>query len=168
MTAQIHPRFPDYEIHPDGRIFRIRPSNVGGAGIKGIVGTQIRGRILKESGYRQFKLIDSSGKKVFIRANRLMAETFRGPAPSTSHQAAHNDGDRLNNRKDNIRWATPIENAADRFLHGTAKRAHNLTADEIAEIRSQFSGKIGEITELAGRLGISYSATRRIIHGDCR
>lgn len=65
------------------------------------------------------KLLGPGTKAHCFPLARLVALTFLGPPPSTAHQAAHNDGDPLNNRVDNIRWATQDENEADKFLHGT-------------------------------------------------
>jgi hypothetical protein len=50
--------------------------------------------------------------------HRLILETFVGPCPE-GMEACHADGNRLNNRLDNLRWDTPKGNAADRAKHGT-------------------------------------------------
>lgn len=55
--------YPEYEIFPDGTIFRVVKSKRGRNDI------QIFGRILK-SGYRQFKLVGIDGKRHFERAAR--------------------------------------------------------------------------------------------------
>ena len=53
--------------------------------------------------------------------HRLTCMAFHGepPAKWPKYHAAHCDGDPLNNRPDNLRWATPKENIADKRLHGT-------------------------------------------------
>jgi hypothetical protein len=61
---------------------------------------------------------DSGEKRVWI-VSRLVATVFIGPAPSASHQAAHRDGNSWNNHWRNLYWATPKENSADRWNHGT-------------------------------------------------
>ena len=50
---------------------------------------------------------------------------INGPAPSQKHHAAHRDGNSKNNTPENIYWATPKENIADQFRHGTF---HSKTA----------------------------------------
>jgi hypothetical protein len=50
--------------------------------------------------------------------HHLVLEAFVGPRPA-GHEAAHGDGDKTNNALANLRWATPKENAADRYRHGT-------------------------------------------------
>lgn len=42
------------------------------------------------------------------------------------HQVAHNDGTKDNNRADNLRWALPEENQADRIVHGTDIRGEDV------------------------------------------
>ena len=52
----------------------------------------------------------------------IICEAFHGPRPSPKHHAAHWDGDLSNNRQENLRWATPAENSADKNRHGTMAR----------------------------------------------
>jgi hypothetical protein len=105
--------FPDYEVSSLGRVRRAVPDRLGrGAG-----------RVLKAavngSGYLTV-VPHAPGEKVRPRLiSRLVCEAFHGPAPSAMHHAAHADGTRTNNRADNLRWATPIENEGDKRRHGT-------------------------------------------------
>lgn len=74
-------------------------------------------------------------------AHRLVALAFLGAPPTPKHQAAHRDGDRRNNRADNLRWATCRENHADRRAHGTDPTGTRngrakLDAIDVAEIRA--------------------------------
>jgi hypothetical protein len=77
------------------------------------------------------------GRGSHHRVNRLVLEAFVGPAPTPEHEAAHWDGDKCNNRLENLRWVSPVENAADKERHGrvqrgpqhwTARRRHANTA----------------------------------------
>jgi hypothetical protein len=61
------------------------------------------------------------GRGRSARVHSLVLEAFVGPRPA-GHQAAHADGDKLNNAAANLRWATPQENNADKRLHGTLQR----------------------------------------------
>jgi hypothetical protein len=45
--------------------------------------------------------------------HQLVAESWHGPRPDGA-QALHWDDDPDNPHPDNIRWGTPLENAADR------------------------------------------------------
>lgn len=80
-----------------------------------------------------------------FRINRLVLMTFKGPSPNRTYHAAHNDGNRINNRIENLRWATPRENEQDKVFHGTLKGAHKgerhhnakLTDDLVKKIRDE-------------------------------
>ena len=61
---------------------------------------------------------DTGDKRVWI-VSRLVATVFIGPPPSAIHQAAHRDWNTLNNHYSNLYWATPKENCADKWSHGT-------------------------------------------------
>jgi hypothetical protein len=73
------------------------------------------------AGYVQCSLSAAGGRKKVL-VHRLVCEAFHGPAPTSRHQAAHNDGSKSNNRPENLRWATAVENEADKRSHGTLRR----------------------------------------------
>src|SRR3546814_16009402 len=80
-------------------------------------------------------------------------EAFVGPRPD-GMEVAHNDGDPLNNRLENLRYATPAENTDDKLKHGTLLRGNavgtaKLTVGDVRFIR-QMRGKIRG-SELARR-----------------
>ncbi len=74
-------------------------------------------------GYRQIVLIDDSGKARHMYVHRLVLMAHVGLPPSPTHQAAHWNGRRADNRLDNLRWATPRENSADKLRHAAERRA---------------------------------------------
>jgi hypothetical protein len=55
-----------------------------------------------------------------VGVNIVICRTFYGPRPSARHEAAHNNGKRLDNSMGNLRWATRLENEQDKLYHGTA------------------------------------------------
>jgi HNH endonuclease/NUMOD4 motif-containing protein len=61
------------------------------------------------------------GRNRPAHVHSLVLEAFIGPRPA-GYQAAHADGDKLNNAAANLRWATPEENNADKARHGTILR----------------------------------------------
>jgi hypothetical protein len=165
MRWATHLHFPDYLVSENCDVIRAGDSKRGHK--KGDV---VRGAATPR-GYRQFKLRNAEGKKTFIRANRLIAEVFIGPAPSPKHHAAHYDGDRLNNRIDNIRWATAKENIADSIRHGTLPRGERvgtsrLTAEFVQQLRHEYTGRRGSLAHLARKHGVSHSHVCRIIYGE--
>ena len=59
-------------------------------------------------GYRQYKLsLDGMSRR--MKAHRLVAQSFI-PNPDNKPQVNHKDGNKLNNRVDNLEWATSQEN----------------------------------------------------------
>lgn len=61
-------------------------------------------------------------KMVRMHIHRAVAFAFIGPPPSDRHEIAHNDGNPLNNRVENLRWTTRSDNFADKVRHGTHNR----------------------------------------------
>jgi hypothetical protein len=111
------------------------------------------------NGYFYIRFLHN-GKKRRELLHRVVAMVFIGPPPSPHHHVAHNDGNPGNNRLDNLRWATPKENNADKRKHGTFKlgtgtTSAKLTEDDVRAIRlSNLSG--AELAEV-------YDVTRRTI-----
>lgn len=71
-----------------------------------------------KSGYRVVPLY-KHGVQQNNMLSRLVLAAFVGVAPTEAHQAAHNNGDVSDNTLENLRWATPTENNADKKRHGT-------------------------------------------------
>ncbi len=99
------------------------------------------------------------GKLATKRVAPLVCAAFHGPRPTPTHEAAHNNGRHNDDRAENLRWATPKENAADRAAHGTdqagsANPGAKLTEDAVREIRATPTG-YGVNVALAKKFGVS-------------
>lgn len=104
------------------------------------------------------------------KPSRIMCELAHGPAPSPRHEAAHscgkaNDGC-VNPR--HLRWATPVENAADKERHGTViwgerHGGAKLTSDDVRHI-IQLRGTIPQ-KDIAARFGVAESCISKILNG---
>lgn len=84
--------------------------------------------------------LSKGGVAQTARVHVLVANAFLGPPPFEGAEAAHNDGNSLNNRIGNLRWATGVDNQADRERHrtklqGSAVFGAKLTESNIPEIR---------------------------------
>lgn len=100
----------DYEVSNLGRVRRATNGYRKPAGY-----------ILRQSqthGYATIALW-RDGCAVGNRINRLVCYAFHGEPPTPQHHAAHIDGDRMNNRAENLRWADPSSNMKDKVAHGT-------------------------------------------------
>ena len=69
-------------------------------------------------GYKMITLNLDGGKKKTCYVHRLVLESFI-EKPNDGLQACHNNGDRCDNRLENLRWDTPGNNFLDRKEHGT-------------------------------------------------
>lgn len=75
------------------------------------------------------------GLKRSVLIHRLVLEMFIGPCPD-GMECRHLDGNPLNNRLDNLRWGTHLENMEDRRRHGSliGKMAREFTPEYRARI----------------------------------
>ena len=126
------------------------------------VKTRRRGGLLYPTidryGYCKIKL----GGTGYTTVHRLVLQAFVRPCPA-GYQCAHGDGKRTNNRLSNLRWATPMENYADRVRHGTATQRAKLLPHQILEIRALAGHLTG--TEIARRYNIGKAQACRILRG---
>lgn len=108
-----------YEASSEGRVRSLdRMVHCRAGALRPIKGKVLAAARNRFTGYMMLMLTDGPTRK--CRAvHRLVCHAFHGEPPTPDHHAAHNDGDRGNNRATNLRWATPKENTADRYIHGT-------------------------------------------------
>lgn len=116
-TWKQHPDFPYHEVSTQGRIRTA--VKIGQYGRE--AGSILKGTVTRKC-YIQMRLKYNLTEHKLCWIHRLVLETFIGPASTNEHQAAHNNGVSHDNRLENLRWATPSENQADRILHGTDNR----------------------------------------------
>lgn len=155
------PGFDDYEASSLGRV-RTKPKI-------------LKPWFNKQSGYLQIGL----GRRFKGPVHRVVCLAFHGAPPDEEKRlVAHGDGDRLNNKSDNLRWASHRENMMDAIAHGTTplaqyrgispkrERHHQakLTEADVAEIL-----RLGATTikrqEIAKRFGVDRNQIWRILTG---
>lgn len=118
-------------------------------------------------GYLQIPLrID--GKSLTQRVHRLVCLTFHGPPPPGQPEAAHRDGNKLNNREDNLRWSSHRENIDDAMRHksrryavGSRHQNSKLTEEVVREIRAA-EPRPFLTRELGEKFGISPSTVEKL------
>lgn len=103
------PTFSDYVFSADGKIYSIK-----------------LGRFLTpyidRDGYRRTTLTDDDGNKHALHVARLMLMVFKPCDNWQTLEAAHGDGNSLNDALSNLRWDSHKGNHQDRIKHGTATR----------------------------------------------
>lgn len=86
-----------------------------------------------------------------------------GPCPE-GHQAAHLDGNKLNNHISNLAWVTPKENIRHNIVAGTYRGGHAYTLSQSDYYRIKDDRKAGmKVQELAAK----YNTTPRHITRIC-
>ena len=74
-------------------------------------------KTIGSTGY-YFVAIILNGKKKTQAVHSLICKTFYGNRPEEADCARHLDGDKLNNKPDNLCWGTFFQNEADKRRHG--------------------------------------------------
>lgn len=99
-------------------------------------------------------------KKEFA-IHRLVLAAFVGPLPSTKHQVNHKNGNRSDNRIENLEYATPSENQAHawRTLNRVSRpgsKHHNAKLTEAVVIEIRLRYEAGEKQkDIAAEFGVS-------------
>lgn len=104
-----------------------------------------------------------------LTAARAMCELAHGSPPSSKHEAAHSCGKGnagcVNPR--HLRWATHVENEADKIEHGTRPRGERqgsskLKASDVVAIRAMH-GTMSQ-SKIAAQFGVQKSTVFKIVH----
>ena len=109
---------------------------------------------LNDKGYANVETCHE-GKRKHYRVARLVCEAWHGPPPFSKAQAAHLDGNKLNNVPSNLAWTTNKENARHRILHGTQPcgTSHGLAKLSEQDVRRIRSSRLTN-EALAEELGV--------------
>jgi len=94
----------------------------------------------QKSGYRYAMIQLNNGKQKNCRVHRLVAEHFL-PNPDNMKEVNHKDGNKDNNRADNLEWCTRSHNVKHSFDTGL-KQPHRWTAEERKQISERNKGHI--------------------------
>lgn len=127
----------------------------------------VSGRILALNGARSKYLtvnLNRDGVPTEHSVHVLVCAAFHGPRPPRMI-VAHGDGQKHNNSKCNLRYATYRENAADSTRHGTSQRGERnsrakLTKEDVLEIKIRLSAI--PLKDIAEQYGVSVDCIRSI------
>ncbi len=120
-------------------------------------------RVLRGSPRPYVVIQDADGMKRTKKIHLLVAEAFI-ENPATKPHVAHNDGNPLNNNVENLRWATPVENNADKFRHGS--NGVKLTVQEAEAIKRTYEYGNHTQAEVAHIFGVARSTVGQIVRGE--
>lgn len=153
------PRDDRYEVSSMGRV---RSFAALGRRPKNGTPRSARPRILAEAtsqhGYRQV----NPGTGHAVQVHLMVLETFVGKRPVDCPEVAHFDGDKTNNRVDNLRYCTRKENAADTRRHGRLLLGERHPGAKLTRVQAQeildlaaMPGKRPSQSAVAARYGVS-------------
>jgi hypothetical protein len=130
--------FSNYEISTCGQVRRRVAYH--GQGRHYPIGHVVKGRILI-NGYAMVGLISDKGKRFHLRRCRMVLNAFIGADPSL--QANHKNGNKCDDRLDNLEWVTAQQNCLHAYkVLGIQKpkgsKHHNskLTETKVREAQS--------------------------------
>ena len=110
-----------YEVSNLGEVRSVDREIVGANGVL----QRRRGRTLKpvpaSHGYLTVAIYRPDGRRTET-VHDLVCTAFHGPRPD-GMEVRHLNGQRLDNRADNLAWGTHSENVADTVTHGTHRQA---------------------------------------------
>lgn len=156
------PTFPAYEVSSLGRVRRLLPG-------RSTSPMKVLKTYITSKGYVGVGLGNTEGKQIQVLMHRIVCEAFNGPPPSPEHQAAHKDGHKTNNTPDNLRWATALENAADKVRHGTSMKGSlnnqsKLTESDVLQIKGSLRSGVSQ-RKIAAEFNVSQRAISLISSG---
>ncbi len=109
------------------------------------------------------------GRAYYI--HRLACEHFNGPPPSPKHEAAHTCGKGSSGccAPGHLVWKTPVENAADKLIHGTERRGERQNGAKLTEADVRAIRALKETLfqrQIAEQFGISQHNVGCILRGE--
>lgn len=161
------PSFPGYQASTRGRIRSVTRVVTRTDGATRLVQGLVLRQSVNRNGYPWVGL-SLAGRRFCREVHGLVCEAFHGPRP-TGHEAAHDDGNRMNPTPANVLWKTKADNIADRTRHGTENTGERngrakLTAVQAAVVCRR--ARRGENMAALGReFGIATSHVLRIRDG---
>lgn len=114
----------------------------------------------------------SNCKRKCIKVHRLVAKAFI-PNLGNKPEVNHKDGNRYNNRIDNLEWVTSKENSMHSYNNGLCKRppikygensnSAKLKLNQVLEIRKRYLNENITFAELARQYNVSDTSISSII-----
>lgn len=157
-----------YQVSNLGRIKSLKRMVLSNKGFEMPKPELIRKGTITKQGYIEIRL-SKDGKKKCFKVHRLVLSAFC-PSDNPKLECNHKDGNKQNNRIENLEWVTPSQNSlhAHRVLKAKNNRGTNnprakLTPLKVAEIKRLYFDTGLTQTELANKFGVVQTQISRII-----
>ena len=147
-----------YEVSDLGRVRRSRPwtrQPTRPYGIKAL--------ILNDRGYLQMQMSRGS-RRTTRKVHQLVTEAFHGPRPPRC-EVNHCDGNKLNNRADNLEWGSKSNNLRHAFRLGLHRPTPPRLRGEAAGRTMLKESQVLEIMALQGQVSRRKTAKLFGVHG---
>lgn len=148
---------PTLLVSDTGKVIRLASSRRKGSGWQTFPELELRPRQIG-AGYLAVGSKEQGVKRTHY-VHRLVAEAFLGE-PVDANEVNHLDGDKTNNKVENLEWTTHSSNLQHAVRTGLAGRV-SLTVAEVRRIRDLISRGV-RCTEIAEQFGVSLSAVNHI------
>lgn len=166
IELRVIPSAPGYLAGSDGMIYSAKPGRFGRR--KGLPPIKLK-TWMTHDGYALVHVF--APKRRGRTVAPIVAEAFHGPRPDDL-VTRHIDGDKTNNRPENLGYCSPAENNADKRKHGTLlfgdrNPMAKISDDQWRELFAR--GRGGEsYVALAKEYGVSYGAVNAVKEGRIR
>jgi hypothetical protein len=165
IEYRVIPDFPAYKVGADGSVWSRWERN--GHQPRRLGAWHRLADFYDREGYRVVSLY-SPDRRRRAKVHILVLTLFVGPRP-VGADGCHNNGNAGDARLDNLRWASRIENVADKRRHGTLPRGERvgnarLTAAEVAAIRRHLARGFRQ-SAIAASFGVAPSTISGIACG---
>ena len=157
----------DYMAGSDGQIYS-RTRYAGFGRKERVDWYALQGHKTKR-GYTSVSLCHNNSK-VTKSVHRLVCMAFHGMPPTAMHQTRHLNGNRTDNRPENLAWGTQRENWTDRKAHGHGMDGENHPMSKLSDaqraiIRSAVAMGLCSRRHAARMMGMSQSAISSLCRG---
>jgi hypothetical protein len=109
-------------------------------------------------------VMKTQGQRKAVTVHRMVAMAFLGAPPSPRHVVNHKDGDRTNNRVENLEWVTSRQNSLHALCELKTFRGRFISPDQAQQIRERYA--VGELQkDLAKEYGVYQQQVSLLIRG---
>lgn len=143
--------FDEYAVSPFGDVISLKSDHI-----------RLLSQCIEGDGYL-FVLLYRNGKKYTSTVHRLVAKTFL-LNPDQMPQVNHADGNKYNNRLDNLEFCTAKENMQHAYKTGLHSKRGRLTEDELNQIVDMLNAGV-IYRDIANMFNISSNQIKYIATG---